>query len=133
MATAAAVAALAAGTACLLAGDRFSKPALTKHRSHVPVRRDHRSEDGRQRAGNPQNIAPWARPSNGPHYDGYYVGGGAAWGGQPRYVLEGTWGWDYFGHLFDKHIALGWWHGQRYQGGAGKYETDGPKIFHREE
>ncbi len=79
--------------------------------------------DGHARAGCPQTVAPWARPSDTPNYAGYYVGGGAATHGQPRCPNEGTWGWDYFG-LFPKRIDLYWWHGCMSQGGGGSYATD---------
>jgi hypothetical protein len=56
-------------------------------------------------------------------YIGYYVGGGAACPGEPRFVNEGTWGWDYQGWLFPRRVMLDWWHGRRYQGGSGHYRT----------
>ena len=84
-----------------------------------------RDNCGYQRAGNPQCVAHHARPSNGPGDTGYYVGGGAPLLGQPRLANEGTWGWDYAGEFSLRRIALGWWHGARYQGGAGQYRTDG--------
>ena len=62
------------------------------------------------RAGCPQVVSPYARPSVTPNYCGYYVGGGAAIRGQPRCADEGTWGWDY-GGVFPKWVALNWWHG----------------------
>jgi hypothetical protein len=79
--------------------------------------------DGHVRAGCPQVVSPRARPSETPNYCGYYVGGGAAVRGQPRYPNEGTWGWDYVG-LLPKRVALGWWHGAHAQGGGGAYATD---------
>jgi hypothetical protein len=83
------------------------------------------------RAGWPECIRPRAIPSNTPHYCGYYVGGGAAWWGEGRFLDEGTWGWDYVGPPYRKRIALDWWHGKP-QGGTGRYQTDGPKILHHE-
>ncbi len=85
---------------------------------------------GFARAGNPQCLAAHARPSNGPGDVGYYVGGGSAFHGQPRGINEGTWGWDYSGIHLERIVALGWWHGQRYQGGTGQYKTDGPRPLH---
>jgi hypothetical protein len=70
-------------------------------------------------------IAPWARPSNTPDYVGYYVGGGCAWRGEPRYPDEGTYGWDYEGCYFARRVWLLWCHGRRYQGGTGAYDSDG--------
>ncbi len=84
-------------------------------------------------AGMPQWVRAHAIPSYTHHYGGYYVGGGAAFHGEGRYINEGTWGWDYFGIAFQKRIALNWWHGARYQGGLGAYKTDGPKIEHERE
>ena len=81
-----------------------------------------------QRAGHPECISHHARPSNGPGDIGYYVGGGAPFHGQPRKADEGTWGWDYAGPFFLRRIDLGWWHGARYQGGAGQYQPNGPRL-----
>jgi hypothetical protein len=90
-----------------------------------------RCVDGHVRAGCPQNISCFARPSILPHECGYYVGGGAPCNeGEARYGDEGTWGWDYFGMLGLKKVALNWYHGERYQGGTGAYKTDGPKCEH---
>lgn len=77
----------------------------------------------------------WPVPSDTGHYFGYYVGGG---NGRPhkaesRRDDEGTWGWDYKGWLIPRRVVLGWWHGQRYQGGTGAYKTDGPHLYHHEE
>jgi hypothetical protein len=56
---------------------------------------------------------------------GYYVGGGCAWRGEPRYPDEGTYGWDYEGCYFARRVWLLWSHGRRYQGGTGAYASDG--------
>ena len=86
------------------------------------------------RAGNPECISPLAKPTESPHEEGYYVGGGAhehARQGEERRHHEGVFGTDYTGLLIRKRTNLGWWHGQRYQGGVGSYRTDGPRIVHR--
>jgi hypothetical protein len=83
------------------------------------------------RAGYPQEVACYARPSETGRSIGYYVGGGSPCRGDFPCPAEGTWGWDYQGWI-PRHIALGWWHGRRYQGGAGAYKTDGPRVFHGE-
>lgn len=77
----------------------------------------------------------WALPSDTGHYIGYYVGGGCGkpCKAEPRHVAEGTWGWDYQGWLVPHRVMLDWWHGRRYQGGTGKYQSDGPKFFHEKE
>jgi hypothetical protein len=82
-----------------------------------------------ERAGHPERIAPYARPSDTGRYVGYYVGGGSPCFGQDRTSLEGTWGWDYRGFWFPARIMLWWNHGQLYQGGAGAYRTDGPNLL----
>jgi hypothetical protein len=84
--------------------------------------------DGDRRAGHPQDVACWAVPSDTGHFVGYYVGGGAPCRGDPPCPEEGTWGWDYGGCLLPKRVALGWWHGRRYQGGVGSYRINGPKC-----
>ena len=69
-------------------------------------------------------VAPWARPSIRGRHDGYYIGGGAAIGGEPRDVRrEGTWGWDYAPRW--TLVKLKWWHGRRFQDGGGEYRSDG--------
>ena len=77
-------------------------------------------------------LAWWAIPSDTGHYLGYHVGGGSGHPlrAEPRRVDEGTWGWDYQGWLVPRRVALGWWHGRRYQGGTGAYKTDGPRLYH---
>ncbi len=84
------------------------------------------------RAGWPQCVSQWARPSYGCHESGCYVGGGAPVHGDCRCSHEGTWGWDYHGRLFTKRIWLGWHHGRRQQGGYGAYKSDGPHFPHHE-
>jgi hypothetical protein len=87
-------------------------------------------EDGNVRSGCPQCISRLAAPSDNCHFSGDYVGGDTLLHGQNRCTADGTWGWDYDGLLFAKHIWLGWSHGARYQGGTGAYRTDGPKLLH---
>lgn len=80
-----------------------------------------------QRAGNPQEISPWANFGRTHRYGMGYVGGGAA--GKHRYVRyhgEGTWGWDYINLLYPRRTFLGWSHGLRYQGGSGQYSPERP-------
>ena len=85
-------------------------------------------EDGCRHVGHPEEISCLAVPSDTGHYFGYYVGGGAPCLGEPRCVWEGTWGWDYSGLLVPKRVALGWFHGRRYQGGIGSYSQVGTKC-----
>jgi hypothetical protein len=82
------------------------------------------------RAGHAFFIRGWALPSNTPYYGGYWVGGGKAIRGDHPSPDDGTFGWDYFGILFSKRVALNWSGGRRYQGGTGAYKTDGPKVRH---
>lgn len=92
--------------------------------------REHFQGDQFARAGDPQRISPFARPTDSPHEIGYYMGGGArerSRRAEGRYPEEGVWGTDYGGALIRKHVELGWWHG-RSQGGTGSYATDGPRV-----
>lgn len=93
---------------------------------------EHKDE---RRAGYPQEESRCARPSDTGRYVGYQVGGGAApcgcCKGDPPAHEDGTWGWDYEGLCFPSKIVLNWWHGRRYQGGAGAYATDGPRPLKR--
>jgi hypothetical protein len=72
------------------------------------------------------HIRRWAIPSNNPHYFGYYVGGGARRKGHLPGPEDGTWGWDYRGWIIQRRVDLLW--GGRYQGGTGRYKTDGPHL-----
>ncbi len=92
-----------------------------KHLIHPP--------DPYRRAGQPEAIHRWAKPTDSPHYCYGYVGGGAPWGGQPRMLSEGTWGKDYCGHYLPHRVWQNWYHGRRAQGGIGQYETDGPHLL----
>jgi hypothetical protein len=83
-------------------------------------------EHSHQRAGYDGKVSILAEPNNTPDYVGYYVGGGATFGGEPRCLDEGTWGWDYSGHIAPRRIFLHWWNGRHYQGGGGQYQPDGP-------
>lgn len=75
------------------------------------------------RAGCPQGYWPWAKCPDDRHDTGYYVGGGAALGGEERCAqCEGTWGWDY--KLPWQRVRLNWFHGARQQGGEGQYNPD---------
>ena len=85
------------------------------------------SEDDLARAGCPHQIARHARVGYGRGYVGYYVGGGAkSPTGEPRCSDEGTFGVDYKPVVpgFRNTVALGWWHGRRWQGGTGQYEPN---------
>jgi hypothetical protein len=86
-----------------------------------------------RRAGFPQETSHIARPSDTGRYTGYLAGGGAVLGrrGDAPLPHEGTWGWDFRGGRFRRHVVPGWWHGRRYQGGTGRYQTDGPTLLPR--
>lgn len=79
-------------------------------------------------AGYPLCVSPLAHPTNTDRYRGGYVGGGTHHGGHGRCAQEGTWGWDYVGlRPHGARIFNNWSHGRRFQGGYGKYATEGPK------
>lgn len=88
---------------------------------------------GHERAGNPQCISRHAQPGLDRDHSVGYVGGGTPfpWGtrGQARTTQEGTFGMDYSGWLVSRNTWLKWSHGGRHQGGAGRYETDGPRLL----
>jgi hypothetical protein len=89
------------------------------------------SPEDHARAGFPEEISRWARPSDTGRYVGYFVGGGA-WNYRRSDLPtadEGTWGWDFTGGRFRRRVMLNWWHGRRDQGGAGAYATDGPRAL----
>jgi len=107
---------------------------LTPSMGRPATERRHFQGNQFDRAGNPQCISPLAKPTESPHEQGYYVGGGArvmSRCGEERREHEGTWGVDYTGIIVHKKTNLGWWHGSRYQGGVGSYETDGPRLVHK--
>jgi hypothetical protein len=82
-----------------------------------------------ERAGYPQCLRNHVEPSFVPGVRGYYVGGGAAHGGEGRFPDDGVWGWDDTGcPWLPMRVRLLWSHGRRYQGGPGAYATDGPHV-----
>jgi hypothetical protein len=124
--------ALIAAAACV--ATPLSAHDLTPSMGRPATARHHFQGNQFERAGNPQCISPLAKPTDSPHEQGYYVGGGApvkSRRGEARRDHEGTWGVDYTGIIVPKKTNLGWWHGSRYQGGVGSYPTDGPRLVHR--
>lgn len=103
-----------------------SEPAVASTHSH-----EHGCVDHFHRTGHPETQSKFAKPSLNKHYSFGYVGGGAAFHGEPRYSNEGTWGVDYSGILFTKRTWLSWLHGQRSSRHDGSYQTDGPHLLHR--
>jgi hypothetical protein len=98
----------------------------------TPVIHAQSADDGPsrlQRAGNPQEISPWARNGDSGGFIGYYVGGAVSRRrGDGPYISEGTWGWDFQGKFIERRVNLLWWHGRRTQGGSGAYKTEGPVL-----
>lgn len=86
-------------------------------------------ENGFKRAGLPLCVGRFAKPSITCSHMIGYVGGGTAFLGQRRTSQEGTFGMDYSGKWFSRNSWLKWSHGDRYQGGAGRYETEGPRLL----
>jgi hypothetical protein len=82
-------------------------------------------------AGYPNELSKYAVPSNGPNYEGYYVGGNTPWakgGARDRRDDEGTWGWDYSGWCHFRFKVNLFWNDEKYQGGYGAYKIDGPPV-----
>ncbi|MEI8213065.1 MAG: hypothetical protein WCI02_13025 [Planctomycetota bacterium] len=88
-------------------------------------------EPGLQRAGNPDCISRHAQPGIDRDHTVGYIGGGTPFShwGECRTSQEGTFGMDYSGWLFHRNTWLLWSHGGLYQGGAGRYESEGPRIL----
>jgi len=84
-----------------------------------------------ERAGDPQCISRHAQPSTDRDHTLGYVGGGTPLHlfGECRRLDEGNVGMDYSGWLLQRKTWLMWSHGALHQGGAGRYETDGPRIL----
>lgn len=80
-------------------------------------------------AGYPFCLNKHAIPSDNGRYAGYYLGGGSFHGGDLPCRGEGTYGWDYAG--VGSRVMLNWSHGRRYQGGIGRYATEGPRPTER--
>ena len=87
------------------------------------------------RAGNPQCISRHAQPSTDRDHSVGYVGGGTPlhFFGECRRLDEGNVGMDYSGWLFQRKTWLMWSHGTLHQGGAGRYQTEGPRILPEKE
>jgi len=123
------LAVLMAGTTFLSADGRDLTPPMGR----PATERKHFQGDQFRRAGDPQRISPLAKPTESPHEEGYYVGGGArerSRTSDERRINEGVWGTDYAGLVIPKHTNLRYWHGRRSQGGTGSYPTDGPRVLH---
>ena len=125
----------ALGLAWLLAVPAMLPPCLahdlTPFMGRPATDRKHFQGNPFQRVGNPQCVSRFARPTESPHEEGYSIGGGArerSVASGERRVTEGVWGTDYAGLIIPKHTHLRWWHGERYQGGTGSYQTDGPRV-----
>ena len=86
-------------------------------------------ENDFRRSGFPFCIGRFAAPSTDSFHQVGYVGGGTLFGGTGRRSNEGTFGMDYSGFLFSRKTWLKWSHGGRSQGGAGRYETEGPRLL----
>ena len=86
-------------------------------------------ENAFERAGFPNCIGRFAKPSTDAYHQVGYVGGGTLFGGTNRRKDEGTFGMDYAGYWFHRKTWLKWSHGGRHQGGAGRYETEGPRLL----
>ncbi|HKB42669.1 MAG TPA: hypothetical protein VKD72_39940 [Gemmataceae bacterium] len=80
-----------------------------------------------ERAGYPNEISKFARPSETPNYGGYYVGGACTFRGSGPGPADGTYGWDYVSVChFNYRVMLNWC--CRFKGGYGKYKVDGPPL-----
>jgi hypothetical protein len=104
-------------------------PACDQPAVSAPQPIEHGCIDPFHRAGHPETQGRFAKPSLNQHYSFGYVGGGAAFRGEPRSADEGTWGVDYSGILFKRKIWLHWLHGHREPRGEGSYQTDGPHLL----
>ena len=93
------------------------------------IRRGRYSENDFRRSGFPFCIGRFATPSTDSFHQVGYIGGGTLFGGTGRRSIEGTFGMDYSGFLFSRKTWLKWSHGERSQGGAGRYETEGPRLL----
>lgn len=116
--------------AALLLAPLGTAADLSPSMGRPATQRHHFQGDQFARAGNPQCLSRFAKPTESPHETGYFIGGGArtkARHGEHRRVTDGTWGTDYTGILFHKHVELNWWHGARFQGGGLGYRNVGPR------
>ena len=90
--------------------------------------------DRHEQAGYPRSVAWWAIPSDACGFTMYRIGGDCPLPrlAEPPRPDEGTWGWDYVGRWWHRHVILGWWHERRPETGASTYRTDGPNLNHGE-
>jgi hypothetical protein len=81
------------------------------------------------RAGLPDSIAPWARPSRTAKQMPGIVGGSVTLSGDaPMARTEGVFGYDYVGFGPPGRVFLGWAH-DPVRPVMGSYRTDGPRVF----
>lgn len=106
-----------------LGGEYF--PLFHRHGGPPPPGKPRCLPHTYERAGMPQCFRTHLEPTNAGDSCGHYIGGGGGHGSGPRCRQDGTWGWDYVGVHFPRHVFLGW-NRNRYQGGTGAYGTDYP-------
>lgn len=85
-----------------------------------------------ERAGYPMEVSKCATVVETCAYVGYPVGGGAPCKGGSPGPTDGTFGWDYQGRCFKRHVFL-WWYRYKPQGFDGAYKTDGPRPCEKRE
>ncbi len=86
-------------------------------------------KNGFLRSGFSNCIGRFAKPSTDSAHQVGYIGGGTWFGGESRRAHEGTFGMDYSGNWLSRLTWMRWSHGDRYQAGEGRYETEGPRLF----
>lgn len=80
-----------------------------------------------EKAGNPQEISRWAKPSIEKHEAPGLVGGSRLIRGDGPGEYDGTFGWDYAG-WHPGRVFLGWAHDRKHQSKLGSYKTDTHKV-----
>ncbi|MBY0526750.1 MAG: hypothetical protein K2R98_25385 [Gemmataceae bacterium] len=119
----------------LFAGKASAWDWFCRKTAEIPMGKTTEADHTLDRAGHPEQTVCYAHATNDCAYIGYPVGGGAACKHKGDYPAptDGTWGWDYQGRCFKRHVFLYYWHGRRYQDGGGAYKIDGPEILKKKE
>ncbi|MSR32954.1 MAG: hypothetical protein EXR99_15785 [Gemmataceae bacterium] len=102
-------------------------PASQAADDGIPM--DSNPEHSWQQTGWANRVKKHAMPTHSPGYGGYWVGGACVKNGGAPGPVDGTYGRDYFGRLFERKVVLGWCFKDKAKGGAGNYATDkGPVV-----
>jgi len=103
---------------------------MAQERKLLPHRSTAGPEDHTmERAGNPLELSPFAKPGIEKHEGPGLIGGSRLFHGDGPVAYDGTFGWDYQGLGWRPgRVFLAWSHDRKHQPKMGPYKTDTHKL-----